>query len=91
MLFAPTTEPQFVNDPAPAPPTESWSEFDDSLPRESSSAEAVLKSVARVLKGAVDGEDTSERESNGSVLGSIGRALSKGFQEAADSEHTSEE
>ncbi|MDA1054242.1 MAG: hypothetical protein O3C40_27665 [Planctomycetota bacterium] len=77
-------EPEFTLDPAPAPPTESSPER--------ASAEEVLQSVARVLRGAVEGEsDESDAGSQGSVFGAIGRALSKGFQEAAADESVQEE
>lgn len=84
----PTAEPQFAHDPAPAPPTDSWSTANEPVPANSSSAQDVLNSVARVLKGAVEGGDTEdEGQSTGSIFGSIGRALSKGFQEAAAEEN----
>ena len=86
IIAEPTPAPQFGLDPAPAPPTESFSAAEEPVPTDSTSAEDVLRSVARVLKGAVEGDNAEEGESTGSIFGSIGRALSKGFQEAAASD-----
>jgi hypothetical protein len=90
---SPSVDPELTFDPAPAPPSESSSFPPQETPSESStSAEDVLNSVARVLQGAVEGsEDETGARSQGSVFGSIGRALSKGFQEAtADANATDE-
>ncbi|MEX0819242.1 MAG: hypothetical protein WD070_06605 [Pirellulaceae bacterium] len=90
----PMAEPKLTLDPAPTPPpTDSEPALqEESLSTERSSAEDTFQSVARVLRNAVAGEtDEAEAHSNGSVYGSIGRALSKGFQEAAARENTSDE
>ena len=77
-------EPEYNQDPAPAPPTEFNPVAPAESPPELSSAEDILKSVGRVLQGAVEGRADGEEQSSGrSVFGSIGRALSKGFQEAS--------
>ncbi|HUG67698.1 MAG TPA: hypothetical protein VMM76_08095 [Pirellulaceae bacterium] len=87
----PAPAPTFALDPAPAPPTESWSS-EEASSATASSAEDVFKSIARVLKGSAEGENgEAEAESTGSIFGSIGRALSKGFQEATASENASED
>ena len=88
---SPPAEPEFTLDPAPAPPTESSSFPPQESSAEPSSVEDVLNSVARVLQGAVEGsEDDTGARSQGSVFGSIGRALSKGFQEAAAGENAAD-
>ena len=74
-------------DPAPVPPAESSSLPPEAPSTPPSSAEDVLNSVVRVLQGALEGaDDETGEQSEGSVFGSIGRALSKGFQEAAANE-----
>ncbi|MBC8354172.1 MAG: hypothetical protein H8E66_19440 [Planctomycetes bacterium] len=85
-------QPELPQDPAPAPPVEFSSEGPSEPVANSSSAEDTLRSVARVLRGAVEGEtDEADANSGGSVFGPIGRALSKGFQEAATAENDTEE
>ena len=89
---SPPPEPKLTLDPAPAPPSESSSFAPQESSPAPSSAEDVLNSVARVLQGAVEGSnDETGGSSQGSVFGSIGRALSKGFQEAAAGENTEDE
>lgn len=88
----PMAEPKLTLDPAPAPPPSDSEPAiqEDSPATERSSAEDVFQSVARVLRSAVAGDtDEAEADSNGSVYGSVGRALSKGFQEAAARENAS--
>lgn len=81
----------FAYDPAPAPPAESTSFAPEEPTAKPSSAEDVLQSVARVLQGAAAGsDDETGTDAKGSVFGSIGRALSKGFQEAVAGDHASE-
>ena len=85
------SEPELSLDPAPAPPSESSSSPPLESSAKTSSAEDAFKSVARVLQGAVEGaDDETDPGSKGSVFGSIGRALSKGFQEAVASENVTE-
>lgn len=92
----PVPAPTFALDPAPAPPIESAplesGSSEEASSGTASSAEDVFKSIARVLKGSAAGENgEAEAESTGSIFGSIGRALSKGFQEATASENAAEE
>ncbi len=89
---SPPAAPEFSLDPAPAPPSESSTSSSEEAPTASTSAEDVFNSVARVLQGAVEGEhDGADADSNGAIFGSISRALSKGFQEAAAGESAQEE
>lgn len=89
---SPPAEPDFTLDPAPAPPTKFSSLPPEESSAEPSSVEDVFKSVARVLQGAVEGtNDETDASSQGSVFGSIGRALSKGFQEAVAGENATDE
>lgn len=74
-------------EPAPAPPTEAEATADSSEApaEESASAAELMDSVGRVLRRTIGaGED--EAESKGSIFRSIGRALTKGAQEAASAE-----
>jgi len=85
------SEPEFRLDPAPAPPAQSSSSPAEESSAKTSSAEDAFKSVARVLQGAVEGaDDEAGKGSTGSVFGSIGRALSKGFREAAAGENATD-
>ncbi len=71
-------------DPAPMPPLDGTQGNDEQDQR---SAKAAFDSVARVLQGAIAGQDEETGEpAKKSVFGSVGRALMKGFQEAATSE-----
>ena len=81
--------PQFTLDPAPAPPINAEPVPAPELEADNASAEEVFQSVARVLRGAIAGG--SDEGSNESVFGSVGRALSKGFQEAAGGESAADE
>ncbi|HRX79656.1 MAG TPA: hypothetical protein P5307_11380, partial [Pirellulaceae bacterium] len=42
IITEPTPEPEFTLDPAPAPPTETWSASDEAIASDSSSADKVL-------------------------------------------------
>ena len=73
-----------TDDPAPMPP------LDDSIgnsEQDQRSAKDAFDSVTRVLQGAIAGQDDETGEpAKKSVFGSVGRALMKGFQEAATAE-----
>lgn len=92
---ASTAESRFTLDPAPAPPEDSASSSNRELADPKASAGEAFQSVARVLRGAiVGGTEDSETESRSSLFGSVGRALSKGLQEAvagADQEDAGDE
>jgi hypothetical protein len=72
--------------PAPAlPVVAEATDNPEALPADSTSAAEVMDSVGRVLRRTI-GADEDEAESKGSIFRSIGRALTKGAQEAASAE-----
>ena len=77
--------------PTPAPPVAAEAADEPPAPPEDSvSAAEVMDSVGRVLRRTI-GADEESAESKGSIFRSIGRALTKGAQEAASAERESVE
>ena len=86
--FGEVPEPR---EPAPAPPVGAEAtDNPEPPPEESASPAEVMDSVGRVLRRTI-GADEDEAESKGSIFRSIGRALTKGAQEAASADRESTE